>query len=147
MKSRKSQQMVVLPCLRLCPALLPGSPVHSHQAWFKAKNNSKCSEVSSRAPLLKQRTLHMRVLQDPEQGQGESSRERCLRDLLQERGWGRGWCWLTASCLHPSAFVSAWPLHSPREAQLEEHVHPTAQAGTETPRCFYGVLLLRWSPH
>ena len=34
---------------------------------------------------------------------------------------------------------------SSSEAQLKGHVHPTAQAGTETPRCFYGVLLLHWS--
>lgn len=52
-KSGKGQQMVVvLPFPRLCwgPAAqssrLSASPAHIHQAWFKAKNNIKCSEVS-----------------------------------------------------------------------------------------------------
>lgn len=63
---------------------------------------------------------------------------------------GMGTGMVLAHSLPPSPISLRVSLASPApppEAQLEGHVHPTAQAGTEIPRCFYGVLLLHWSLH
>lgn len=76
--------MVVLPFLKLCwgpaaqdPALLPGSPAHMHQTWFKTKTFKNAQRFQVRAPLIKVEKLpfHIHVLQDPEQLQGEITGE------------------------------------------------------------------------
>lgn len=95
---------------------------------LKMTRNAQRFQVTALLIQTENPSFHMPLLEDPEQCQGESSRERCLQDLLQEmeRRWGSS----PPSCTHHLCVLLASTV-SPRSKA--RRVCPSkAQAGEMT---------------